>query len=132
MRLEYQNQYEPNFTEATRTFEDPQDWTVLGLNTLTLTFRGEDSNQQQQLYVRVADAAGNEATVLHPFEYAVQSEPWRQWAEISLAELTDAGVDVTAVKALTIGVGDGIAVQEEDPDAFDVIYIDDIALSMTP
>ena len=129
LRLEYQNQFEPYLTEAARTFEEPQDWTVMGLNSLTLRFRGQDDNMEQQLYLRVEDAAGNQATVEHAFVYAVQSEPWRAWAQIDFAQFTDAGVDVTAVKKLAIGVGNGTPVEDE-PDGYDEIYIDDIALTI--
>ena len=131
MRLEYQNQHDPYFTEATRSFEPPQDWTVNGLDALTLVFRGEDMNLEQALYIRIEDAAGNQTTLNHPFLFAVQSEPWRSWERTSglvwLSELTVAGVDVTAVMSLTIGVGDGTPA-DAPPDAFDTIYIDDIAL----
>ncbi len=126
MRFEYQNQYEPFFTEATRTFEPAQDWTVISPNVLSISFRGRRDNLEQTMYVRVADAAGNEATVVHPYRYAVQSEPWRTW-EIPVSEFTDAGVDLTAIEALTIGVGDGADSGQPDDDR-DTLYIDRIRL----
>jgi hypothetical protein len=126
MRFEYQNQYEPFFTEATRAFEQPQDWTLVNATTLSISFRGRRDNLEQSMYVRIADAAGNEATVMHPYAYAVQSEPWRRW-EISLSDLTGAGVDLTAVSALTIGVGDGMDSGQPDDDR-DTLYIDRIRL----
>ncbi len=131
MRFEYQNQHDPYLTEATRTFAQPRDWTVNGLDALTLVFRGEDTNLEQPFYIRVEDATGNQATINHPFLFALQSEPWRNWERtsgpISFSELTASGVDVTAVKSLTIGVGDGTPV-DAPPDAFDTIYIDDVVL----
>ncbi|MCH8218314.1 MAG: hypothetical protein IH892_16270 [Planctomycetes bacterium] len=132
MRFEYQNQHEPFFTEATRTFEQPKDWTAnRRLNALALEFRGEDSNLEQQLYIRIEDAAGNQVTFDHPFLFAVQSEPWRSWERTSglirFSSITEAGLDITAVKSLTIGVGDGTSV-DAPTDAFDTIYIDDIVL----
>jgi len=126
MRFEYQNQYEPFLTEATRTFEQPQDWTLVSPTTLSITYRGRRDNLEQSMYVRVVDAAGNEATIMHPYAYAVQSEPWRTW-EISLSDLTGAGVDLTAVAALTIGVGDGMDSSQPDDDR-DTLYIDRIRL----
>jgi hypothetical protein len=59
----------------------------------------------------------------------VQSEPWRAWAQIDFAQFTDAGVDMTAVQKLAIGVGNGTPVKDE-PDGYDEIYIDDIALTI--
>ncbi len=128
MRLEYENQYDPFLTEATRTFAEAQDWTVGGLDMLTITFRGKNDNLEQQMYVRLEDAAGNDATIPHPLMYAVQSEPWRMW-DIALADFT--GVDVTAVKALTIGVGDGENSGQADGD-LDMLYIDNIGLRAQP
>ena len=131
MRFEYQNQHEPFFTEATRTFAQPKDWTINGRDALTLVFRGENSNLEQQLYIRIEDAAGNQATFDHPLLFAVQSEPWRSWERTSglihFISLTGAGLDITAVKSPTIGVGNGTSV-DAPSDAFDTIYIDDIVL----
>jgi len=126
MRFEYQNQYEPFLTEATRTFEQPQDWTLVSPTTLSITFRGRRDNLEQSMYVRVVDAAGNEATITHPYAYAVQSEPWRTW-EISLSDLTGGGVDLTDIAALTIGVGAGVDSGQPDDDR-DALYIDRIRL----
>lgn len=128
MKLDYQNQYEPFFTEATRTFDAPQDWTVSGVDMLALAFKGEDTNVEQPMYIRIEDAAGQEATVTHPFTYAVQSEAWRSW-EIPLAEF--AGVDLTAVNAMTIGTGNGTTSDQADKDV-DTVFIDGIYLGYLP
>ncbi len=40
MPLEYNNVKAPYYSEATRTFDTPQDWTVNGADTLTLYFQG--------------------------------------------------------------------------------------------
>ncbi len=126
MRLEYQNQYDPFLTEATRTFDTAQDWTVSWADTLGITFRGKRDNVEQPLYVRVEDAAGKQATVTHPATYAVQSEPWRTW-DIDLSEVSKAGVDLKTVKKLTVGVGNGKTSGQADKDV-DMIYVDTISL----
>lgn len=126
LRFEYQNQYEPFVTEATRTFEAAQDWTVSSPSSLCVTFRGRKDNAEQSLFVRVEDAAGNQATVTLPYSYAVQSDPWRTW-DVSLSDITDAGVDLTAVQKLTIGLGDGTSSGQEDDDR-DTLYVDNICL----
>ncbi len=105
MRFEFQNQYPPFLTEATYRFNKSQDWTVVPNPYLTLDFRGEDDNVEQRLYVTLEDAAGNQATVEHPFTYAIQSEAWRNWNPVALSKFV--GVDTSAVKALTIGIGNG-------------------------
>lgn len=129
MRFDFQNQYAPFLTEATRTFAAPQDWTIAGVNMLSLDFRGHRQNFEQRLFIRIEDAAGNEATVDHPFTYAVQSEPWRTW-DIPLAEF--AGVDLTAVTAMTIGAGTGTETSGQPDEDADTIYIDNIRLGFLP
>jgi hypothetical protein len=81
---------------------------------------------EQQLFVKIADAAGNEATILHPYTYAVQSKPWRTW-DIGITDITDAGVDLTAVKSITIGLGSGTDSGQEGDDR-DTLYVDNIRL----
>ncbi len=140
LRLEVQNQYEPNITEATRTFATPQDWTVGGANTLSLMFHGyyvdadkaDDTyhaNVEQPLYVKVADDAGNQATATLP-PYVIQTGSWHSW-DIPLADVTAAGVDLAKVKALTIGVGNGTASAQPGDDK-DLVYIDSIRLVAPP
>ena len=128
MRLDYQNQFDPFLTEATRTFESPQDWTVKGVDMLSLSFRGEDDNVEQPLYVRLQDAAGTEATVVHPLAFGVQSEPWRSW-DIPLVDF--AGVDLQTIESVTIGTGDGTDSGQADQDV-DTIYIDALRLGFLP
>lgn len=131
LRFEYSNQFDPFITEVTRTFAEPQDWTVTNATTLSLMFKGEQDNFEQPLYIRIVDGTGNEATVQHPYTYAAQSEPWRSW-DIDLAEFE--GVDLTAVASLTIGAGDGTQTDQDpgdpphrEPDT-DQIIVDRICL----
>jgi hypothetical protein len=126
MRLAYQNQYEPYVTEATHAFDAPQDWTRRDVDTLSLAFRGEEENVEQPMYVTLTDAAGTSATVTHPVGYAVQTEYWRPW-DIELAEFADAGVDLTAITSLAVGLGDGTP-SAQPPDDIDAIRIDHIRL----
>jgi len=126
MRFSYQNQFAPFMTEATRTFEAAQDWTRHGVSRLSLSFRGEQENVEQRLYVRVEDTSGASETVAHIVNYAVQTEFWRRW-DIDLAELSDAGVDLTAVAKLTIGLGDGTESAQPGED-LNTIYVDHIRL----
>jgi hypothetical protein len=128
MALGLQNQYEPFFTEATRTFPAPQDWTAGSPDRLSISFRGKRDNVEQKVYVRVEDATGNQATVANPFMYAIQTEHWRTW-DIALTEFT--GVDLTAVKKLAIGAGTGTDSGQVDKDE-DSLYIDNIRLSFAP
>ncbi len=125
MRLAYQNQYEPFLTEATRTFDPPLDWASLNASSLALNFRGVRDNVEQAMYLRIEDVEGNQATVTHPANYAVQSEPWRSWEGINLVDFT--GVDMAAVAKITIGVGSGENSGQAIDDV-DTVYIDNIRL----
>jgi hypothetical protein len=127
MRFEFQNQYEPYFTEATRTFDNPQDWTAHGVEALSLSFVGEHENAEHLMYLTLEDAAGNSLKVEHPFTYACQSDSWREWT-VALEQFSNGGVDLGSVKKLTIGLGDG-TMSGQAGDDIDFVYIDEIRLT---
>jgi hypothetical protein len=126
IRFDLQNQFEPYFTEATRTFDSPQDWTVHGVEALSLSFIGEKENHEHLMYLILEDAAGQSLKVEHPFTYACQTETWRQWT-FALGQFTDAGVDLSSVQKCTIGFGDGTDSGQTGDDR-DIVFIDDINL----
>ncbi|MBN1507968.1 MAG: hypothetical protein JW955_14040 [Sedimentisphaerales bacterium] len=128
MKFTYQNGADPFITEATRTFATAQDWTIGNPTQLSMDFRGVKDNVEQPLYVIVEDDAGNTARVAHPAAYAVQSEPWRTW-DIDLADF--AGVDLAAVKKVTLGTGSGSDSGQASGDV-DTLYIDDVRLKVAP
>jgi hypothetical protein len=127
MQLDAQNQYEPYFTEVTRTLDAPQDWTTLGVETLSLSFVGRDDNAEHPFYVTLEDAAGQSLKVEHPFTFAVQSEIWRQW-DIALEEFTAGGVDLSNVAKITVGLGSGEPSGQPADDDRDTIFIGQISL----
>ncbi len=139
MRLGIQNQFEPFVTETTRTFATAQDWTAGGATKLSIMFHGYyvnpeneegdtyKSNKEQPLYVKVADDAGKVATVATLPGYAIQTGYWRAW-NITLADVTAAGVDVTKVKALTIGAGNGTKSAQTGEDT-DLLFVDYVRLA---
>jgi len=130
MRFEVQNQYAPYFTEATRTFETAQDFTAQSVKTLSLFFVGEKENVEHTMYVILEDAAGQSLKVENPYPWACQSELWRQWS-IDLEQFSAAGVDLTNIKKLTIGLGNGMDSGQGSEDR-DGIWIDPISLCPTP
>jgi hypothetical protein len=127
MRFEFQNQYPPYFTEITKTFESSQDWTAQSVEELSLLFVGEHENTEHLMYLTLEDAAGQSFKVEHPYTHACQSDSWHQWT-IALGQFSDGGVDLTSVKKITIGLGDGTASAQSGEDR-DHIYIDQIILS---
>ncbi len=141
LRLEAQNQFEPYMTDTTYTFATVQDWTAPGTDLLSLMFRGYyvdpekeatdnyGCNTEQPLYVKVVDEADQEATFTLP-GYVIQTSSWRSW-DIPLADVAAAGVDVTKVKSLTVGLGTGTKSGQQGDD-IDVIFIDNVRLGFLP
>jgi len=66
----------------------------------------QGANDPAPLYVAVEDAAGASAVAVHPDPAATTVDDWTEW-RVSLADLTAAGVDLTAVVKVAVGVGDG-------------------------
>jgi len=79
------------------------------------------ANDPQPLYVAV-EGAGVEKVVDHPDNpNAVLSNNWQQW-DIPLSVLSDAGVNLSAIQNMTIGVGGN------GQDGTGMLYFDDIRL----
>jgi hypothetical protein len=130
MRLEYQNQYEPCFTEATHTFATAQDWTRDGVKALSLFFAGywtdAEQNVEQPMYIKLEDNSEKSGKVVHPYTHAVQSQSWREWT-IALEDFGD--INLTAIRKITIGVGDGTdSGQDKQTRDRDYVFIDNIRL----
>ena len=80
----------------------------------------QQSNGVAPLYVTVEDKAGKKKTVVNAKSDAVTAADWTQWL-IPLSDLS--GVNLAAVKKLTIGVGDPA---NPKAGAAGMLYIDDI------
>ncbi len=122
MPLYYNNADEPYYSQTYRTWPAPQDWTLNGMDTFELYFRGGSDNGPGQLYLSIEDDAGLISVINHPDTDAVLAADWQQWS-IPLADLIAAGIDVTAIRKLNIGVGD---LDNPQPDNIGIIYVDDI------
>ncbi len=107
----YSNTGTATYSEATRTFAVPQDWTKAGIKTLVLYLHGTSGNTGQ-LYVKLNDTKvpydGDATDITRP--------RWKQW-NIDLASL---GVDLQSVTKLSIGI--------DDIGAGGTLYLDDIRL----
>jgi len=85
----------------------------------------QGGNEADQLYVAVEDSAGNVKVVDHPDNpNAVLVNNWQQW-NIPFSEFSDAGVDLTAIKKMYIGVGNRATPVISGTGT---LYIDDIRL----
>ncbi len=122
MPLDYNNVEAPFYSEAERTFEAAQDWTVDDVNALVLHIRGVKANSPTRIYVGLEDAAGQSDIVIHPDPNVVTSTKWTQW-RIPLESFT--GVNAAKVKTITLGVGDR---ENGSPGTKGMLYIDDLCL----
>ncbi len=103
-------------SEATLTLTSNRDWTVKGVNTLTIWFRGVAANAAETLYV----ALNGNAKVNNDNPDAATLTRWTQW-NIDLTRFADQGVNLANVNSITLGLssvtgGSGI------------MYFDDIRL----
>jgi hypothetical protein len=82
----------------------------------------QPSNDPDQLYVAVEDAAGHLSVVTHPDPEATVLTQWQEW-QIPLTEFS--GVNMTSVERMYIGVGD-----RDNPQAggSGLLFIDDIGV----
>ena len=86
-------------SEATYVLTSNRDWTVKGVNTLTIWFRGETGNAAETLYV----ALNGSARVDHDNPDAAALTSWTQW-NIDLMRFADQGVNLTNVNSITLGL----------------------------
>ncbi|MBC8472729.1 MAG: hypothetical protein H8D56_24985, partial [Planctomycetes bacterium] len=98
MPLEYNNAV--GKSEATLTLTSNRNWTVNGVNTLTIWYRGGSSNAAETMYVVLNGSAG----VDNDNPDAAQKGSWTQW-NIDLTRFADQGVNLANVNSITLGLG---------------------------
>ncbi len=102
MPFGYNNGVAPFYSEASRQWASPQDWTCRDVRGLSLCFHGHPGNAPDTLYLVVEDSAAELAVVTHPDPEALQGAGWQQW-NIDLQQLSS--VDLASVKKIYLGVG---------------------------
>ena len=107
-------------SEATLTLISNRDWTVNGVNTLMIWYRGGSANAAENLYV----ALNGNAVVNHDNPDAAQATSWTQW-NVDLQAFADQGVNLANVTSITLGLGN-----RSNPVAggSGMMYFDDIRL----
>ena len=107
-------------SEATLTLNSNRDWTVNGVSTLVIWFRGEGANAAEPMYVVLNDSA----VVTNDIPDAAQKTSWTQW-NIDLTRFADQGVNLANVNSITLGLGN-----RSNPVAggSGMMYFDDIRL----
>ena len=86
-------------SEATLTLTSNSDWTVKGVDTLTIWFRGESANAAETMYVML----NGSASVDNDDPAAPQATTWTEW-NIDLQAFTDQGVNLANVTSITLGL----------------------------
>ncbi len=111
MPLIYNNAVPLGRSEAERFFDEPQDWTLYGIGTLTLHFRGTLDNQGQ-MYVKI----NNSKVPYNGDAGDIARMVWQPWN----VDLSKVNANLKSVNKLTIGI--------EGADATGTLYFDDIRL----
>jgi hypothetical protein len=86
-------------SEATLTLTSTRDWTVNGVDTLTIWYRGRSSNTAEQMYV----ALNGSARVDNDDPDAAMKGSWTEW-NIDLQTFADQGVNLANVNSITLGL----------------------------
>jgi hypothetical protein len=107
-------------SEATLTLTSNNDWTVNGVNRLTIWYRGSSTNAAETMYVVLNGSAGVDNE--NPGE--AQKGSWTEW-NIDLQAFADQGVNLANVTSITLGLGN-----RANPTAggAGMLYFDDIRL----
>jgi hypothetical protein len=103
-------------SEATLTLTSNRDWTVKGVDTLTIWYRGAATNSAETMYVML----NGSATVDNDNPNAAQAAGWTEW-NIPLQTFADQGVNLANVNSITLGLKSGAG-------GTGMIYFDDIRL----
>jgi len=103
-------------SEAALTLTSNRDWTVKGVDTLTIWYIGGSGNAAETMYVTL----NGSATVDNPNPDAAQAFTWTEW-NIPLQAFADLGVNLSNVTSITIGLKPGTG-------GAGTLYIDDVRL----
>jgi hypothetical protein len=114
MPLEYDNA--AGKSEATLTLTSNKDWTVNGVDTLTIWYRGNAANSAETMYVML----NGSANVDNDNPDAALAAGWTEW-NIPLQAFADQGVNLANVNSITLGLKSGTG-------GSGMIFVDDVRL----
>jgi hypothetical protein len=103
-------------SEATLTLTSNRDWTIKGVDTLTIWFRGASGNAAEQMSV----ALNGSARVDHDNPDAATITRWTEW-NIDLQAFADQGMNLANVNSITLGLSSVTG-------GTGIMYFDDIRL----
>ncbi|MEN6307901.1 MAG: glycoside hydrolase family 88 protein [Anaerohalosphaeraceae bacterium] len=102
MQLSYQNDQAPHRSQADYTFAAPKDFAAGDSDYLSILVRGNASNTAEVMYVRLEDGADHSCVLTMMDTSVVQTAGWM---ELGFPLSDFAGIDLTQIKKISIGVG---------------------------
>jgi hypothetical protein len=117
MPFEYNNAV--GKSEATLTLISNRDWTINGVSSLTIWFRGNSSNSAEQMYATL----NGSARVDNDNPDAAMTTDWTEW-NIDLQEFAGQGVNLSNVTSITLGLSSVSG-------GTGMLYFDDIQLHVS-
>ena len=103
-------------SEVTLTLTSNNDWTINGVDTLTIWYNGDADNAPETMYVML----NGSATVDNDNPDAALSPRWTEWS-IPLQAFADQGINLANVNSITLGL-------RSVAGGTGMIYVDDIRL----
>ena len=125
MPLLYVNEAGVTNSEALLTLTAPRDWTMGGVEELSLWSRGDSANAAQPLYMAVSNASGGPAVVAYDDPAATQFNTWVEW-RVPLQAFADQGINLGNVDKIAIGLGSKSGMASAGGTG--TMYFDDIRL----
>jgi len=103
MKVDYDTAWP--YCRALREFSTGQNWTANGVRAMSLWFYGSSGNNVgEQMYVLLGDAGGAAASSPYPGQADdITEENWQQW-HIDLQDFNGAGVDLSEVNSIAVGI----------------------------
>ncbi|MFC1635170.1 LamG domain-containing protein [Planctomycetota bacterium] len=125
MPLLYTNEAGVTNSEALLTLTSPRDWTLGGVEELSLWTRGDSANAAEPLYVAISNSAGAPAVAAYNDTGAAMAGTWREW-RVPLQAFADQGINLGNVDKIAIGLGSKSGLPA--PGGSGTMYFDDIRL----
>ncbi len=119
MKLIYQNDVSPYYSQADRFYPTPKNWSAYGTEVLAFWFKGDASNASDHIYIEFEDSNGNIASQEFADVNLVKSDSWTA-VYLDLDEFT--APDLTKIERVSLGIGADPPV----PGGSGAVYFDNI------
>jgi len=128
MKLDYANSSLDYYSTAQMTFDSNNSWDIVGIEALSIYFKGSASNDSDKLYVILEDGDWIPSTAVVQYDgdaNDLKKEYWQRW-DIDFEEFLENNPTfrLKEVSTITVAVGD---TTNQQPGGSGTIYIDDIS-----